>query len=280
MKFLLFAFFTLFVSGCDSSTEEVKEISTTDSTRTEVSSGSSSATPSPTPTPSTTSTTAFSDTTSPTAVTLKNIEIGLDYFSAGWTDSTDADSGIDYYEVSISTGANAGGSIIFQWQEVFRSCIADSSSNCASKGYKAEDLTLNQGNTYYYNVRAVDFYGNKSAVSSIAATTPKVTTFTLKYYYSAGARTSHSQCTTSTTLLDSDLQDLLGEYAGCAWSQPTALSYVINCPNACTPVSNWSAAQNQYVTTYNCILPSHTHSYNCGWDANYFDSYYELHGFL
>ena len=71
----------------------------------------------------------------------------------GWTPSSDAGSGVDYYEVRI--GSTVNGSDILDWTGVGN-----------VNGYTVTGLSLMSADTYYADIRAYDQAGNVSSVVS------------------------------------------------------------------------------------------------------------------
>jgi hypothetical protein len=69
-----------------------------------------------------------------------------------WTASTDAGSGVWYYEIAI--GSTAGGTDVKSW-----TAVGNTTSNMIS------DLSLTANSTYYASVRSIDAAGNISPVS-------------------------------------------------------------------------------------------------------------------
>ena len=100
------------------------------------------------------------DLTAPTGTTVNDgTEDDITYsgaestLSANWNAFTDGASGVDNYEVSI--GTSASGTDILDWTD-----------NSTETTFTNSNLYLDNGSTYYMNVRATDAVGNVSAVIS------------------------------------------------------------------------------------------------------------------
>jgi hypothetical protein len=86
------------------------------------------------------------DTSGPTAPGVPTVDLSA-YLTQTtdhtWTTSTDAGSGIDYYEYSI--GTSAGAADVLTWTNIAQVLT-----------YQATGLSLSTGTDYYTSVRAVD----------------------------------------------------------------------------------------------------------------------------
>lgn len=101
------------------------------------------------------------DTTNPTAPASANDGTGTDsdyttsltQLSANWTSSTDATSGIQKYQYAI--GTTVGGTNTVSWTD-----------NSTNTSVTRTGLSLTNGQTYYFTVRAVDNANNTGSVTN------------------------------------------------------------------------------------------------------------------
>jgi len=202
------------------------------------------------------------DTSAPGTLTVGSRGITASSVTITWSNSSDAQSGIDYYETSISTLPLGTGSLLRSWRR-------ETASGC----YNADNCITDTGvpfiigNSYYLNVRA----WNRAGLSSIASATayvPVPITVSFKYNYAESNGCYNDDrirlCTQTKTLLDTDLISLQAAYPTCSLSS-TATAYTLDCTGNCVSFPLFCSSSGAYKTHVSCSSIARTSNYSCSW---------------